>query len=342
MRRRLSSLPLFWRVFGTNAAALVLAFLGLVFAPVTVSVPPAAAELVVLAAGLVCLLAINLALLRPAFRPLNNLVETMRRHDPLSPGQRVRVEGGPAVVALAQTFNEMLDRLESERRESTRRALLVQEGERRRIARELHDEVGQTLTGVMLQVEGLAGVIPEGLREQLDELRETARHGTEEVRRIVRRLRPEALEDLGLQSALAALATAFGEQAQVRVERRLEPGPPLSEEHELVVYRIAQEALTNVARHADATEVELRLERIDDQVLLTVRDDGRGLPSGGVRSSHGILGMRERAMLIGARFTITTPRGGGTEVRLSIPLDAGPTDDPAGRLGPRRPSRQSS
>jgi two-component system, NarL family, sensor histidine kinase UhpB len=326
MRKRLISLPLFWRVFGTNAAVLVLAFLGLVFAPVTVSVPPAAAELVVLAAGLVCLLAITLVLLRPAFRPLNDLVETMRRHDPLSPGKRVRVDGGPAIVALAQTFNEMLDRLETERRDSARRALLVQEGERRRIARELHDEVGQTLTGVMLQVEGLAGTISDRHREQLDELRETARHGTEEVRRIVRQLRPEALEDLGLQSALAALATAFGEQAKVPIERRLEQGPPLSEEHELVVYRIAQEALTNVARHANPTAVELHLQHIDDNVILTVRDNGRGLPADAFRSSHGILGMRERAMLIGAQFTITRPPGGGTEVRLSIPLEGNPKE----------------
>jgi two-component system sensor histidine kinase UhpB len=269
----------------------------------------------------VCLLAINLALLRPAFRPLDELVETMRGHDPLSPGKRVRVDGGPVVIALAQSFNEMLDRLESERRDSVRRALMVQEGERQRIARELHDEVGQTLTGVMLQVEGLAGKIPEELREQLDELRETARQGTEEVRRIARRLRPEALEDFGLQSALAALATAVGEQAGLRIERRLDNGPPLSEEHELVVYRIAQEALTNVARHAGATEVQLRLQRTDERVILTVRDDGRGLPTGVFRSSHGIRGMRERAMLIGAQLTITGPPTGGTEVRLSIPLD---------------------
>src|SRR5919108_2981641 len=304
MRTWLNSVPLFWRVFGTNAAALVLAFLALVFAPVTVSVPPAAIELVVLALGLVCLLALNLALLRPAFRPLDELVETMRGHDPLSPGKRVRVSGGPAIVALAQTFNEMLDRLESERRDSARRALLVQEGERQRIARELHDEVGQTLTGVMLQVEGLAGTIPEEFREQLDELRETARHGTEEVRRIVRRLRPEALEDLGLQSALAALANAFGEHASARIQRRLEPGPPLSEEQELVVYRIAQEALTNVARHANAAQVNLNLERANEHVVLTVRDDGGGLPPDAVRSSEGIRGMRERAMLIGAQLTI--------------------------------------
>ena len=320
MRTRLNSLPLFWRVFSTNAAVLVLAFLALVFAPVTVSVPPATIELIVLAAGLVCLLALNLALLRPAFRPLDELVETMRGHDPLSPGKRVRIDGGPAIVALAQTFNEMLDRLESERRESARRALLVQEGERQRIARELHDEVGQTLTGVMLQVDGLAATIPEESQEQLDELRETARHGTEEVRRIVRRLRPEALEDLGLQTALAALATAIGEQARLRIERRLEPRLPLSQEQELVVYRIAQEALTNVARHADAAHVHLQLERASAHVVLTVRDDGRGLPPDAFRSSEGIRGMRERAMLIGAQLTIAEPPSGGTEVRLSIPL----------------------
>jgi two-component system sensor histidine kinase UhpB len=320
VRTRLNSWPLFWRVFGTNAAVLVLAFLALVLAPVTVSVPTAAFELVVLAAGLLALLALNLALLRPAFRPLDELVETMRGHDPLSPGRRVRVEGGPAIVALAQSFNEMLDRLEAERRDSARRALLVQEGERQRIARELHDEVGQTLTGVMLQVEGLAATIPEQSREQLDELRETARHGTEEVRRIVRRLRPEALEDLGLQSALAALATAIGEQARLRIERRLEPRLPLSQEQELVVYRIAQEALTNVARHAEAAQVHLDLERANEHVVLTVRDDGRGLPPDAFRSSEGIRGMRERAMLIGAQLTIAEPPSGGTEVRLSIPL----------------------
>jgi two-component system sensor histidine kinase UhpB len=321
MRTRLNSLPLFWRVFGSNAAVLMLAFLALVFAPVTVSVPPTAIELVVLAVGLVSLLALNLGLLRPAFRPLDELVETMRGHDPLSPGKRVRVSGGPAVVALAQTFNEMLDRLESERRDSARRALVVQEGERQRIARELHDEVGQTLTGVMLQVEGLAGRIPEELRDQLDELRETARHGTEEVRRIARRLRPEALEDLGLESALAALAAAIGEQAQLRIERRLDSGLPLSQEQELVVYRIAQEALTNVARHAEATEVQFHLQRTNQHVVLTVRDDGGGLPPGAFRSSQGIRGMRERAMLIGAQLTIGKPAAGGTEVQLSIPLE---------------------
>jgi two-component system sensor histidine kinase UhpB len=176
----------------------------------------------------------------------------------------------------------------------------------------------------MLQVEGLTTAIPDDLRDQLEELRETARQGTEDVRRIARRLRPEALEDLGLQSALAALATSFGEQAHIRVNRHLEPPRlPLSEEQELVIYRVAQEAMTNVARHAEASAVELRLERSDNRIVLTVLDDGRGLPPVAHTASHGIRGMRERAMLIGAELAITPAPDHGTEVKLSIPIDSG-------------------
>jgi two-component system sensor histidine kinase UhpB len=201
---------------------------------------------------------------------------------------------------------------------------MVQEAERRRIARELHDEVGQTLTGVMLQVEGLAATIPEELREQLDELRETARLGTEEVRRIARRLRPEALEDLGLQSALAALATSIAEQAHIRIARTVDPRVTLSEHEELVVYRVAQEALTNVARHADAENAQLRLERHPGKAVLTVCDDGCGLAPNEHSQSHGIRGMRERAMLIGAQIAIGPAPGHGTEVKLTIPLETEP------------------
>jgi two-component system sensor histidine kinase UhpB len=325
VRRRLSSLPLYWRVFGTNAAMVFIAFLGLVFAPVTVSVPPHLTELIVLTSGLIVILAINLVVLRPVFRPLDELAETMRRHDPLSPGSRARVDGDPAVAALARTFNEMLERLESERRESAHRALMVQEAERARIARELHDEVGQTLTGVMLQVEGLAAVIPDELREQLEELRETARDGTEEVRRIARRLRPEALEDLGLQSALSALAARVADQAHLDISRHLDSRLTLSQQQELVAYRVAQEALTNVARHAGAEHVELRLDRDNSNAVLCVRDDGRGVQSADLMSSNGIRGMRERAMLIGAHLAISLRPERGTEVKLTIPLDPTPT-----------------
>jgi two-component system sensor histidine kinase UhpB len=167
-RRVVPSLSLFWRVFAANAAVLALAFAGLVFAPVTVSVPVGTGELLVLAAGLVALLVTNLVLLRPAFAPLGDLAETMRRHDPLSPGVRAELSGDPDGAAL------------------------------------------------------VAGTIPEELRGQLEELRETARQGTEEVRRIASRLRPDTLEELGLQSALTALAGSFERQSRLPVLRHLE------------------------------------------------------------------------------------------------------------------------
>lgn len=320
--RRISSIPLFWRVFAANASVLLLAFAALVLAPITVSVPVGAGELLVLAVGLCGLLAANLALLRPAFTPLDELADTMRRQDPLAPGVRAQIPGDPDVAALARTFNDMLDRLEGERRESARQALLVQEAERQRVARELHDEVGQTLTGVMLQIEGLALAIPDELREPLEQLRETARHGTEEVRNIARRLRPDALEELGLPHALAALAGAFERQARVPITRAIEPITDMTPEQELVIYRVAQEAFTNIARHAGATAVTLSLQRRSERIALVVRDDGRGLPDGAEHSSQGIRGMRERAMLVGASLTIQSRPGEGTEVRLTLPSDA--------------------
>jgi len=319
MRRRVVALPLFWRVFAANASVLLLAFCGLVFAPVTVSVPVGAEELVILAAGLVALLAANVVLLRPAFAPLEDLAETMRDHDPLTPGVRADVTGDASVVALAQTFNDMLDRLEAERRDSARQALTVQEAERRRVARELHDEVGQTLTGVMLQIEGLAAGIPEELRDQLEELRETARHGAEEVRRIARRLRPDALEELGLHSALAALSSGFERHARVPVTRRLAQDIDVAPEVELVIYRVAQEALTNVARHAEASHVNVELQHDADKTVLIVSDDGRGLPPGAEHSANGVRGMRERAMLVNGTLALERNPGGGTVVRLSVP-----------------------
>src|SRR5215216_4311165 len=166
MLARLSSLPLFWQVFGANAAALLLAFVGLVFAPVTVSVPPHATELLVLGLGLLVTLTINLVLLRRAFQPLDDLADTMRRHDPLSPGERVRVEGGPIVAGLAGSFNEMLDRLEFEHRDSAGLALSVQEGVPRLITDKQQDEVGQTVADVMLQEKGLVGLIANEPRKQ--------------------------------------------------------------------------------------------------------------------------------------------------------------------------------
>jgi two-component system, NarL family, sensor histidine kinase UhpB len=303
---------LLWRVFAINAAVLTAAMLALVVSPLTVSFPVALAELVALTAGLVALLVVNLALLRRVFAPLGRLSRFMGEVDPLRPGTRApAAEGDPEIARLTAAFNDMVDRLESERRDSALRALAAQEGERRRIARELHDEVGQALTAAMLRLDHSdAGEAKERLREAL-----------EEVREIARRLRPEALDDLGLRNALRALVASAARDARLNVMPEFDPDlPPLSPEQELVVYRVAQEALTNALRHAAATALRFSLGFDGDDVVLVVEDDGRGFDTTGVLNTSGIRGMRERALLVRARLEVDSAPGAGTSVRLRTPV----------------------
>ena len=298
--------PLIWRVFATNAAVLTIATLLLVLTPVTVSFPVALTELVVLAGGVGAMLALDLALLRRAFAPLRRLAATMRAVDPLQPGDRATLTGeDPEVAELTHAFNDMLDRLEFERRDSARRALAAQERERRRIARELHDEVGQVLTAVVLELD----------RAGVEEAREAVRASLEDVRGIARRLRPEVLDDLGLASALASLTNDVGRQADVEVERVLDlAGADLSDEEELVVYRVVQEALTNAVRHGGAHRVSVVVRAGE----VVVSDDGAGFEVGQASDGSGLLGMRERAVLIGAALSVTSRRGEGTTVRMRL------------------------
>ena len=313
------SLSVFWRVLLVDAAVLAVAFAILAAGPITVSYPVRAGQLLVLGGGLILMLAATTILLQRTLRPLETLTQTMREIDPLAPGRRVDVaNAGADVTDLARAFNAMLDRLEQERRESGRRALSVQESERRRVARELHDEVGQTLTAMLLQVEGLATAVPPSAQAELEELRETARTGAEEVRRIAQRLRPEALEELGLQAAMLALLDGVAAQARLRTHHQIERDLPLTAEDELVVYRVAQEALTNVVRHAEASNVSLSLTAGDGTVVLRVGDDGRGIAPELLESSYGIRGMRERALLIGARLDVRSRPGEGTTVELVV------------------------
>jgi two-component system, NarL family, sensor histidine kinase UhpB len=312
---------LYRRLFVSYAAVLTLALLVLVFAPVTISVPVTLAELAVLLVGFAAMLTAAHLLLHRALDPLERLTAVMERIDPLAPGQRIELDAPEReVAALTEAFNEMLDRLEGERRDSARRALSAQEAERRRIARELHDEIGQILTGMVLRSETLARRAPDDMRTDLEDLREAARQAAEEVRRIARRLRPEALDELGLQSALLALFKAVSDRVGLRIERNLERDLPLTSEQELVIYRVAQESITNVVRHAGATRAEVTLRREGDGgVLLIVRDDGVGLPDNAERKSNGLRGMRERALLVGANISIGRANGRGTEVRLHVP-----------------------
>jgi two-component system sensor histidine kinase UhpB len=309
--------PLFWRIFLLNAVVLIVAT-ALLLGPVTVSTPVLLTEAAVLTVGLAAMLVANALLLRVGLAPLQRLTRAMTTTDLLRPGHRPAVGGRGEIAELISTFNTMLDRLEDERATSSARALSAREAERRRIARELHDEVGQTLTAVLLQLKRAADHAPPALREELGLVQETTRDSLEEIRRIARRLRPGVLDELGLASALKALATEFeGPGLTVRHDLAADL-PRLDRETELVLYRVAQEGLTNTARHAHAGRAEIALYRTPAGVELRVRDDGRG--TGGAAEGAGVRGMRERALLVGADLTVGPGPGGGTDVRLAVPL----------------------
>jgi two-component system, NarL family, sensor histidine kinase UhpB len=314
-------LPMLWRVFAANAAVLTLAFVLLTLAPVTIHASLRLEELVLLLVGLVVMLLVDLLLVRQALDPLARLARVMGTVDLLRPGQRaVGFERSSSeVLALARAFNDMLQRLEDERRESSSRVLAAQEGERLRIARELHDEIGQTLTAVALRAEH-AATRARDERDDLEQLAEIVQQSLQDVRRISRELRPEALDELGLINALIALCSRVSEQSGLRVARQIEgPLPELAPEIELAIYRIGQEALTNAMRHSGSTDVSLRLTRSQDELALTVSDGGRGLPEH-VHEGAGLSGMRERALLIGADLQIDSKRGAGVAVTLRLPL----------------------
>ena len=174
------------------------------------------------------------------------------------------------------------------------------------------------LTGVLLQLNSIAESAPEH-RGELDDSRQAVRHALDEVRRISSELRPEMLEHLGLVSALTELSTSFARVAGVHVERQFaNPLPTLAPEIELAIYRIAQECLTNVARHAAATRVAIALERGHDSVVLRVSDDGHGFADMPVEHG-GLRSMRERAVLVGGALAIKEGPEGGVEVRLEVP-----------------------
>jgi two-component system sensor histidine kinase UhpB len=236
----------------------------------------------------------------------------------------------PAVPAVAAADRRSLraraalalraaaDRVDGECPHAARAALAAQEGERQRVARELHDEVGQGLVAVALMAERAAVEPPAERAGAYAEIAQRIHFYLDELRRIAHELRPEMLDDLGLVDALAALAASVEADHGLIVERELAPAPALSGERELVVYRVAQEALANAARHARASRAWLSLVERGDALILEIGDDGRGIGAG-TRPGTGIDGMRERARLAGGVLEIGPgPGGSGTLVRLTV------------------------
>jgi two-component system sensor histidine kinase UhpB len=293
-----------------------------VLAPSKISAFALDEEVAVLVGAVAVVIAANVLAVRRLVGPVQALTALARRVDLTAPERMPTPDAGSEAGELAATFNDMLARLEAERREASRVALDAQEAERLRIAQELHDQVGQGLTAVLLGLSRIQTHSADGPRDEILAVQDVVRASLEDVRRIAIELRPEALDDLGLASALAVLAERFSERVGLSVSMAIATDlPTLSREAELVIYRVAQEALTNVARHSGARGAEMSLWRDNGWLRLAVRDRGRGLQTNDTPGT-GRRGMRERAALIGAALEVSNLTPSGCEVRLSVPLEA--------------------
>jgi two-component system sensor histidine kinase UhpB len=270
-------------------------------------------------------LATSLFRLKRRFRPLERLIEEMEKVDlsrpgPLLPGSIDGVGETEEVERIELAFLRMMRRLEAERRRAGSAALQAQEEERARVARDLHDEVNQSLTGLLLRLEAAREAAPPELEAELAETKALANQAMRELLSLARQLRPTALDDLGLVAATAGQVEQLA-RGEIEAEFGAEGDfSDLGDDAQLVVYRVAQEGLSNAARHSGATRIDVRLRRRQDGgVELEVADDGRGFAFDESERGLGLAGMRERALLIGGELTIESRPGRGTTVRLAVP-----------------------
>jgi two-component system sensor histidine kinase UhpB len=349
--RRAIGVPLFWRLVGVN---LVVVLGGAVVGTwltqrlvLSGAFTPLTHALLVL--GALCLSAgLTMLLLRETFRPIRSLREATRRFNAgdLSARASLAPLTDPDVAGLVLDVNALWDRLEADTdtiREKTEQAerlaaqvIMAQEEERRRVARELHDEAGQALTAVIIGLErGLASMpevyaadLPVQPRQLISDLRDLAVQTLDEVRKLALELRPSVLDDLGLAAALRQYVRSTEERSGLTAHLTFVDWDEMADERlpakvETALFRIAQEALTNVIRHAHATSVQVQLRRLSGQVSLEVRDDGIGIGAGAAVDSGehlGMFGMRERARLLGGEFRATPVSPRGTMIEVSIPL----------------------
>ena len=227
---------------------------------------------------------------------------------------------------LHTQYQRLLQRLEANEREFRRlgRAVWrVQEDERRRLARELHDGLGQNLTALKHRLAQLAPLLPNdpSLRAHLAGSIALCSETLEDTRNLSRLLRPPILDDLGLELALQWLARSIGESSGLSIALEIEPLPPLDSELQTLLFRVAQEALNNASKHAQASNVLLRLVARGGRLQLQVVDDGRGCdPELVLGSGGGLSGMRERLRLHGGELDLHCAPGSGTRLRAIVPL----------------------
>jgi len=287
-------------------------------------------QFLILALAIVLSLCTNLWMLQRRFRPLEHLIDRIESIDPSVPTSLGLARQDPVeeIDRLSHSFERLLERIEQERRHSGQLVMRAQEEERRRLARDLHDEVNQALTAILLRLEALAHETPPARVPEVAELKRLVNQAMAELLNLARQLRPSALDDHGLVPAVEAQLKRFSAHTGIEVRMRTEGDPDeLPEVIQTAMYRVAQEALANVARHAGATVVELDLEEEDGRAELRVLDDGRGFDPGGIPRAGttgpgvglGLSGMAERARLVGGELDVRSAPGGGTTVSLRVP-----------------------
>jgi two-component system, NarL family, sensor histidine kinase UhpB len=284
----------------------------------------------ILALSIVLTLCVNLWMLQRRFAPLERLIRRIEGIDPAEPSSHQLPDTDPVeeIDKLSRSFNRLLRRIEEERRRSGTLAMRAQEEERRRLARDLHDEVNQALTAILLRLEALAQDSPDVNIAEVSELKRLVNQAMEELLNLARQLRPTALDDHGLTPAIETQLKRFSARTGVEVSLDTEgEADELPEDVQTAVYRILQEALANVSRHAGATAVSVEINADDDRLELRVRDDGAGFdPAALARRSNGdgpgaglgLSGMAERARLAGGELDVRSAPGGGTTVTLRI------------------------
>jgi len=342
MQDQLVSMPILYKVLIANA---VIVLAGAVFGTYATArfahqdIVPSREGLALLFAGfgVILSLAVNYWVLKVAFEPLDSLerVATAVRHGDFTARTEPWRFGDPQLLRFSETFNQTLNELQRDREQLqllANQVIQAQEDERQRISRELHDDTAQVLFAQLLRLTALKASSNDEVRRLSEELEDMTVEAIESVRRLALELRPPALDDLGLREALGAAAQRFEDQTGVVPEYTVDGlRERLSPEVELVLYRVAQEALTNIFKHAEATRVDIRLHRGVDDVLLTVEDDGCGFDVEAVRVRDGrglglgLFGMEERVQLVGGTLSIEQIRPHGTRVTACIPMD-----DPAG------------
>jgi two-component system sensor histidine kinase UhpB len=282
---------------------------------------------------------VNIFMLQRRFRPLEQLVDEMERADLSRPGaglgSPVDGQSGPEEVArLQRAFRRMLERLESERRGTSSKALAAQEQERARVARDLHDEVNQSLTALLLRLEAARVKAPVELAHELAETKALANQAMEELLMLARQLRPTALDDLGLKAALAGHVQELNRRGTMTADFDAHGDfSGLPADVQLVVYRVAQEALSNAVQHAGANNVRVSLVDSGDHVELVIADDGAGFTFDQAARGLGIAGMRERALHVRGDVRVESRPGLGTSVSLNVPLE--PADRQRASWGPK-------